>query len=37
MGKISYFDSVITLEPRGFEIREDIIIDAGPDIIDQFA
>lgn len=32
----TWFASAITLEPRGFEIREDVIIDADPDVIDQF-
>ena len=36
MNSTSWFGSVITLEPRGLEIEEGIIIDANPDIIDQF-
>ena len=36
MNSNSWFGSIITLEPRGFEIEEGVIIDATPYVIDQF-
>ena len=36
MNSNSWFGSVITLEPRGFEIEEGVISDATPYVIDQF-
>jgi hypothetical protein len=36
MNSTTWFGSIITPEPRGLTIEEDLVIDADPDVIDEF-